>query len=129
VRRAVFEGCDVALVEPDGSADAVTAWRFLATVLVADGTVDVVIARRAAELSGLRHGLAMAAGVRATRGAGALTALAGAYRDAVLEAAGRELDALESGGWASIIGDLLESAAGEPRTGVAFRTDGFDPLG
>ena len=129
VRRAVFAGCDVALVEPDGSADAATAWRFLATVLVADGRVDMVIARRADELAGLRDGLAMAAGVRASRDAGVMTVLAGAYRDAVLEAAGRELDALEAGGWAAIIGDLLETVAGEPHAGVALRTDGFNPLG
>jgi hypothetical protein len=131
-RRIVFAGCGLALVEPEGTPDAVASWLALATVLLADGGIDVVTVRHqdgGDRLAVLRGGATVAAGVCAARHPGALAVAAAKYRDAMLDAADRELDALEAGGWAAIIGDPLETAAGEPRSGVARQTDGFNPLG
>ena len=128
-RRVLFHGCQVALTESDGTPEDAATWRALVTLLIADGEIDLVIARHQEAIDPIRGAADVASRVRGSRHAGALTDAAAAYRDAVLEAAGRELDALEVGGWAALIGDPLEAAAGEPRSGVAIRTDGFDPLG
>jgi hypothetical protein len=127
----LFAGCGLALVEPDGTPAATALWRALSTVLLADGGIDLVVVRHqdgGEGLASFRGGLAVAAGVRAARHPGPLSEVTATYRDKMLDAAARELDALEAGGWAAILGDPLETAAGEPRSGVALQTDGFDPL-
>jgi hypothetical protein len=134
LRRAMLPEHPLAFIEPILVPDAAITWHAIVSALLPDaGAVDVILRRSTGpglpSLAMTRRAAAVAAALRRSREAPAITGVAADHARRAVEAAGATLASLEEHGWRAIVDQPLGMEASHlGADAVAERTEAFDPL-